>query len=85
MAAARALRRLRPVDDGHVPIVSYQNYAWRGYCHSCSRAVSSGGRGAGDGGSPARKPAHRATVGDFLAVECERLRVGESRQTSRTA
>ena len=24
------------------PDCSYHNYAWRGYCHSCSRAVSSG-------------------------------------------
>ena len=37
-----------------------------------------GGRGAGVGGSPARKPAHRATFGDFLSAECERLRGGES-------
>ena len=39
------------------PDCSYQNYAWRGYCHSCSRAVSFGGRGNSGGGSPARKPA----------------------------
>ena len=60
------------------PDCSHQNYAWRGYCHSCSRAVSSGGRGTGGGGSPARKPAHRATFGDVLSAECERLRGGES-------
>ena len=54
------------------PDCSYQNYAWRGHCHSCSRAVSSGGRGTGGGGSPARKPTHRATFGDFLSAVCER-------------
>ena len=47
------------------PDCSNQIYAWRGYCHSCSRAVSSGGRGSSGGGSPARKPAQRATSGDL--------------------
>ena len=60
------------------PDCSCQNYAWRGYCHSCSRAVSSGGRGSSGGGSPARKPAQRATFGDYLSAECERLRGGVS-------
>ena len=60
------------------PDCSYQNYAWRGYCHSCSRAVSFGGRGNSGGGSLARKPAQRATFGDDLSAECERLRGGDS-------
>ena len=64
--------------EARQPHAHDQNYSWRGYCHSCSRAVSSGGRGTGGGGSPARKLAHRATFGDFLSVECERLRGGES-------
>ena len=61
-----------------VSLLFYRNYAWRGYCHSCSRAVSLGGRGTGGGGSPAGKPAQRATFGDFLSAECERLRGGDS-------
>ena len=64
--------------EARQPHAHDQNYAWRGYCHSCSRAVSSGERGTGGGGSPARKPAHRATFGDFLTAESERLRGGES-------
>ena len=64
------------------PECSHQNYAWRGYCHSCSRAVSLGERGNGGGGSPARKPAQRATFGDVLFVgvrKVARLRLSQLR------
>ena len=43
-----------------------------------SRAVSLGRRGNGGGGSPAWKPVQRATFGDYLSAECERLRGGDS-------
>ena len=66
------------VDDGRVPIVPTRITLGEVIATSCSRAVSLGGRGNGGGGSPARKPAQRATFGDFLSAECERLRGGDS-------
>ena len=54
---------------------SHENSAWRGYGHSCNRAVDSGCRG-GNGGSFLHRPAQGATFSDFLSAECDRLRGG---------
>ena len=73
-----ARRRLRPVDDGRVPIVPTRIMLGEVIATVAVAPSARGGRGTGGGGSPARKPAHRATFGDFLSAECERLRGGES-------
>ena len=51
---------------------SYENYAWRAFCHSCNQAAKSACPGDSGGGS-LRRPAQRATFSEFLSAECDRL------------
>ena len=77
-AAARARRRLRQVDDGRVPIVPTRTT--RGEVIATVAVVPSA-RGDVEAVAVAvlpRKPAQRATFGDYISAERERLRGGES-------
>ena len=62
-AVARVRRRLRPVDDGRVPIVPTRSTRGEVIATVAVAPSAFGRRGSNGGDSPARKPAQRATFG----------------------